>query len=497
VFLTVVVAIWNFNAIRHLFKTAPKTWHTYALGGAMVPVFLCWSVLNPVLFRYPRLILMATYLTAAGISFLAFRVSSRRGLRHYAVPAYNVLGLLVLAVWVCLDEMQDVPSYLAPLGYASGLTQALNFFSMAVFMPVFFLPPILLRLEKEDKPVLSHRGRISIKTVGWGLGKAISATAAYFVGFIVITASIGAANILSFDGDHGGFEPRPGMSFAIVAKSLTTEQSPRSDWQGELAREVAAAKELGLDYIRYDIRSEMVEDSMAEVENASAYVRAEGLGLMLGLYGRDSWPGGKPASFEAYCAQIESDARAVAPHADYVLPYYEPNGQARIVLGREASPEMWRGAVERATMQIRNASSAKVLIEIARDGSALALIQEMQNAGVDAIGLDIYPASWEDMAWVEECAASVDRSLVPEVWLSEFGMECSMFGDRTQARFITMAVAQASRLNLTGCCLWAPQDDTGMGHPPLTMSHLGIVRADWSRRQGFSAYAEAISASRG
>jgi hypothetical protein len=149
------------------------------------------------------------------------------------------------------------------------------------------------------------------------------------------------------------------------------------------------------------------------------------------------------------------------------------------------------------TWEVHNSSNVKVLIEIAMDGESVDLINAIELAGVDAIGLDIYPSNWYEMQSIGECANEVDRALVPELWLSEFGMEISMFGEQAQANFIRMAVAEASRLNMTGCCLWALEDDTGLGHPPMAISHFGIVRADWTPRKGYKAYAEAIAAVRG
>ncbi|MFH0816337.1 MAG: hypothetical protein V1934_05930 [Methanobacteriota archaeon] len=496
--LTVLIGVWNVTVIRHLWTTGPKVWQTYALAGAMVPVFLCWTLFHPVLFKYTRAVLLFTFFVALVMSVMASRRAVKRGLRHYFVPVYNALGMGIMAIWLAQEGASGIPSFVAPLGYASGLTQALNYYYLAFLMPFLFLPPILLKFESEDKPVLSPRGKISIQTVGWGVGKAVSALSAYIVGFVLISVALGAANISSFSDDSPDYQPRPEMKFAIVSRSFTAEKSPISGWRDEVALEISAAKEMGLDFLRYDIRSEMVEstEGIAALQSVSDSVRAEGMGLMLGLYGRADWPVQLPSSFDAYCAQITADTLAVAPMADYVLPYYEPNGQAGLVLGHAEEPDVWAAACRELTMLVKNESSAKVMIEIAIGEETMPLIEAVQQTGVDAIGLDIYPQNWDDMGAFQECAAAVDRSLVPEVWLSEFGMECSMFGEDAQATFIKMAVAEASRLNLTGCCLWALQDDTGLGHPPYALSHFGIVYADWKHKPGFDAYAEAIAAVR-
>jgi hypothetical protein len=497
--LTAFVGVWNFTVIRHLFKTGPKIWQTYALAGAMVPVFLCWTLFHPVLFKYSRGLLMLTYFIALVLSVMVARRAAKRGLGHYFVPIYNALGMIVMGIWMAQDGGGAIPSAVAPFGYASGITQALNFYVLAFLMPFLFLPPMLLKFVKEDFPLLSASGKINLQTVGWGLGKGVSVLSAYFVGFMIISAAIGAGDISSFSEKNQDYQTSPGMKFAIVARSLTAEKAPRDGWQDEVSREISSAKELGLDYIRYDVRSDLIEsqEGLSTLRNASERLHAEGLDLMVGLYGRASWPVALPDSFEGYQEQITSDTLAVAQFADYVLPFYEPNGQAKLVLGHAETPEDWAEAVGRLTSRIHNESFAKVLIEIAMGTDALALSSAMQQTGVDAIGFDVYPSNWNEMDKFAECVASVDRTLVPEVWLSEFGMECSMFGEETQANFIRMVVAEASRLNLTGCCLWALQDDTGLGHPPLTLSHFGIVYRDWKPKMGYTAYAEAISAVRG
>jgi len=496
---TVLIGVWNFSVIRHLLKSGPKIWQTYVLAGAMVPVFLCWTLFHPVLFKYTRGLLMLTYFIALVLSVMVARRAAKRGLGHYFVPIYNALGMLVMGIWMAQDGGNPIPAFVAPLGYASGITQALNFYFLSLFMPFLFLPPMFLKFEREDRPVLSASGKINMQTLGWGVGKAASALSAYFVGFMIIAAAIGAGNISSFSDEKPDYQQHPDMKFSIVARSLTAEKNPKAGWQDEVSHEIASAKELGLDYIRYDVRSELVEsgEGLAALRNASERVRADGIALMIGVYGRASWPVTLPESFEAYRAQIASDALAVAPFADYVLPYYEPNGQAKLVLGHARSAEDWAEAIRALTASVHNASSAKVLIEIAMGPDAIALVDAIEVTGVDAIGFDIYPSNWDEMGKIGECAAAVDRTLVPEVWLSEFGMECSMFGEDAQANFIRMAVAEASRLNLTGCCLWALQDDTGLGHPRMTLSHLGIVYDDWMPKMGYAAYAEAITAVRG
>jgi hypothetical protein len=300
VLITASVGVWNVSVIMHLWKTGPRIWQTYAIAGAMVPVFLCWTLLHPILFRYSRTVLVFTYFIALVLSALAAARASKRGLGHYFAPIHNALGMCVALIWVALDGGAEAPAILGPLGYAGGISQALNFYYLAIFMPFFFLPPMLLKFQAEDRVVLSASGKVNMLTVGWLFGKAMSALAAYFVGFMIIAAAIGAGNISSFSDEVPEYEANASMEFAIVAKSFTATAAPTDGWQDELVHEISAARNLGLDYLRYDIRSELLESAAGidALRNASDLIHSEGLELMLGLYGRGEWSQAAPAEFE-------------------------------------------------------------------------------------------------------------------------------------------------------------------------------------------------------
>ncbi|MBI5001062.1 MAG: hypothetical protein HZB92_05995 [Euryarchaeota archaeon] len=188
--ITLLFALWNgrvfFEQALSVNRANRFSAVAFFLTLALFIVFACWTFLHPVIFRYDRAILLATYVIALLLSIAALIRVKPRGLRNFVAPVYNIMGVLVLLAIVISDAGMAAAGPLASLASASVYAQQLMFPLSLFAAPFFLLPPFLVRIEPEGAPPLSGRGKISLMTVAWAGGKALGPVCAYFIGLTLM-----------------------------------------------------------------------------------------------------------------------------------------------------------------------------------------------------------------------------------------------------------------------------------------------------------------------
>jgi hypothetical protein len=294
------------------------------------------------------------------------------------------------------------------------------------------------------------------------------------------------------------YTPRPGFEFGAVGRAFTDQAEPVASWQSVVDDEVARAKELGLQLIRYDLQTELLssEDDLARLDVAVAEIRAAGMDVMLSPFGSGHWEGLHP-SFGALVERIRNDTLLLVDRYSpaWVLPFYEPNGQVAVNLGRMAPVGDWVAAIDSLGREVRARSNhTRILIEVANEpvqGHKLVEALSAPGLAIDAIGFDLYPGNSHDL---EVIKGYRDRATNPALafWISEFGVETVMFGQRAQSRAISSVVSRASGpLNATGLCVWTLLDDT------VIPSNMGLVGRTGEPKEAFGTLRDAIRAVRG
>ena len=322
------------------------------------------------------------------------------------------------------------------------------------------------------------------------------------VAMLLVLSGLGVGNIERWEDldvpDASSLPVVPGFQFAAVGRAFTDVEGPVANWPRVVATEVARANELGLDYIRYDLYSEFLarEENLARLDVAVATIRAAGLDVILSPYGSSRWEGDHPG-FAELVERIRNDTMLLVGRYGpaWVFPFFEPNGQVMVNLGRRAPVGDWAAAIDSVGRDVRARSNiTRVLIEVVVEPEqGLDLVRALSAPGmsIDAIGIDIYPANPADLDVLPRYREAAANATL-EFWISEYGMESVVFDQRAQSRAIVTAASRATgALNCTGLCIWTLLDDT------VVPSNMGLVGRDGEPKEAFGALRDAIRAVRG
>jgi hypothetical protein len=534
-------ALWRALATRALPLRGLVRLDNLVIVSCYVIVWVVWGLYIRQLWTYHRALYSVGYALAAlaSVTVVAARPEARR-LRNYVIVVYNVVGTIALAAWALADSGRDGGAAVDAFAQGWGFSQLLLFSWGAYFAPILFLPPMLPMEPRPPEPgeegmgVLDD-GTIVVKGPGAaaapnqgprssGAPRAVAApprpvarkrgpirraasvgldgALVTLVAMLMVLSALGVGNIERWEDldvpDPSALPVRPGFQFAAVGRAFTDVEQPVSDWPRVVATEVARARELGLDYIRYDLYSEFLakEENLKRLDVAVATIRASGLDIILSPYGSSRWEGDHP-SFEGLVDRIHNDTILLVDRYEpaWVFPFFEPNGQVMMNLGRMAPVEDWAAAIDSVGRDVRaHSNSTRVLIEVVVEPEqGLDLVRALSAPGmdIDAIGVDKYPANPADLDVLPSYReAATNASL--EFWISEYGMESVVFDQRAQSRAIMTAVSRATgTLNCSGLDIWTLLDDT------VVPSNMGLVGRDGAPKEAFGALKAAIAAVRG
>src|SRR3990170_4637264 len=519
----VLVGVWNaWVAVAWIQSWRRRSPHpspdsVVALGLASGFVVVAWSVLMPSLFTGGKAVLLLAYAIALGETIVVVWRSGVRGKRDLLLPFYNAAGTAFLATWALQESGGDV----GPLGLlVHALTrdvatfQTLHFYPLAGFLPIFLFPPVLAKpkafrpraaaaaIPEYHSPAISRR-----RLVARGARVVSRAVGLWSIYTVVVLLVFAVPSLQAISGFHA--LPAPGdaayaidenLTFAVVLGSLTDVVAPPPNYQDLVRREVLLAARLRVDAVRFDVKTELLEspEGLAALDWAIAELRGQGFRIILSPFGRDAWAAVKP-TFESLNGTIHDDAVRLAQryHPEWLFPFFEPNGQVQINLGRAMPTSAWVGAIEATAADVKAASATtRVLVEVADGPQGPELFDALLrgSADVDAVGFDLYPGSAGDLSRIDAYDALARAVPGKEFWISEFGVETVQFGEEAQARFISSIVSGATiRWSVSGLCLWALEDGTGLGMSPYLLSGLGIVTYAGRLKPGFLAYESAIA----
>ncbi|MCK4969293.1 MAG: hypothetical protein KAS77_02150, partial [Thermoplasmata archaeon] len=538
-----LMVLWNFWA---LWRATVNRWSSpdglmtplnLAVAGGYLFVFVAWGpyVLN--LWIVPRTVFALAYGAASVlVVFLLWSRPETRRLRNYLFAVYNLVGTLAVAAWAAADAGSDGLVMLNIAAQGWGIAQTYLVIWGAFFGPIFFLPPMLLiepRREDEEEDtemtVDPGTGVVSISSspqegvlppMATAVGKAvvgegstpgrrkrgpvrrvvslgIDAFMGALVVLLLVFSAIGAVNVASWndlpDPGEEGYDASPGFEFAAIGRAFTDRRFAVPDWSSVVDEEVDRARDLGLAYIRYDLQKEFIEDprEMVKLDSAVVRIRDAGMDLMFGPFGSSQWEF-DPPTFEEYVEEIRKETLLLVELYEpaWVLPFFEPNGQVAVNLGEKLPVEVWIPVIDSLGEEIYALSNeTRVLIEVAIEPEqGIELVEALSEPGlnIDAIGVDLYLLSTDGLDSLQEYRDAATNDELG-FWVSEFGVESVMSGQRGQARALAEVLRQASgELNASGLCVWALLDDT------VIPSNLGLVGRDGTPKEAYRVLREAI-----
>lgn len=526
--MLVVLDVWNGWAVLDL---ARASWearrHPRALAvhvGLLAPALLAVAgwLSPPDIFNRPKTPVAGAALFALIYSIAQVVFTGRRTHRDFFAPVYNLFNLVFLSAWVTAEG--STGSDPGPLTYAFahsvGLFQMLNISFVAGWGPFFVLPSYLPKLKGLRWSPGTPQGRGfgfllrrlpptlqgGVRKAAWGISKAsgglvIYATVALLLLFPLAVGSTGS--FYAIDPTTLPHHPTLGVHFAATGGAFTGVTRAPPNWRDLVAREVTDARALGLDYVRYDLQVELLQDasSLGALDEALCAVRAGGLDVILSPYGSSGWAGSHP-SFEELNRTIAEEAVFLAERYQpaYLFPFYEPNGQVAINLGHGMPTATWVGAIEDVAERIKDASpSTRVLIEVSDGPQGPELFASLMAtpAPIDAVGFDLYPGGADDLSKVDVYADIARTNPSRQFWISEFGLDTIQYGEVAQARILAKLLSQGStRWNVTGYCVWGLEDNTGIGLDKTLLVGLGITTLEGRRKAAFDTYRDYITALR-
>jgi hypothetical protein len=549
VLLVFAFILWNTGALWRAFAVRTRKWRgllapeNLGMLSLYIIVWLVWGPMMLDLWGQDRTVYALAFAAGAGAAgaLLAFKPSTRR-LRNYLILVYNVLGTLALGAWAMADGGSSDGALLHAAAQGWGILQILLFTFGAYFAPIFFLPPLLVL---EPSPLAEERAEVTTTEAGSGEGTITALTTvgemevakgtgadleagesasewsrrgivrrsasycfdAFLGGMVVIMlvfTVIGAANIASWqdlaDPEDARYAARETFEFAAVGRAFTDRREPVGSWRSVVEEEIEHARGLGLDYIRYDLQKELLdeEEHLDNLDEAVSMIRAAGLDVVMSPFGSGRWEADHP-SFKGLVREIRNETLLLVDRYEpaWVFPFFEPNGQVAVNLGGPAPVEDWIEVIDELGSDVRARSNAtRVLIEVAIEpvqGLELVEALSVPDLAIDAIGIDLYPLSADDMGKLKQYRK---RATNPELgfWISEFGVETSMSGQEGQARAVATLLSWASspdELNADGVCVWALLDDT------VLPSNLGLVSRDGTPKEAYDVMEDAITRIRG
>ncbi|RLG14659.1 MAG: hypothetical protein DRN71_02780 [Candidatus Nanohalarchaeota archaeon] len=294
------------------------------------------------------------------------------------------------------------------------------------------------------------------------------------------------------------------MTFGVIIDSASYRYPGHDNGPVDLnnaKKEVDAAKELGVDFVRFDIRNEMLEypKEIQKLDDIIDYARSKNLEIYIGVYGMESWMGlnmwlpghayggsGK-ADWNEFRNMYTSESKNLAERykPDYMMIMVECPFNVGNQLNTIRTTEEWVNYTKEVAAMIKSISpdTKLVLNQIVRKGGGPHENSEFEfteaiisdnTTQIDIIGADPYSLddledqvsnllhlkkkyNWHGDIWIGETNLLATSRLFRRSTLKE---------DENQKKYFIYAIYLAAKNNFDGFCIFYFRDgtnDAGMG----------------------------------
>ena len=276
-------------------------------------------------------------------------------------------------------------------------------------------------------------------------------------------------------------------------------------------KEVDAAEELGMDFIRIDIRNETLgfPGEVQKLDEIISYARSKELKIYIGVYGMESWlasilsmfthpdGGAGKASWDEFKDMYTGEARYLAEryHPDYMMIIVECPLNIGNQVHSVRTMKEWVEYTKDTAKMIKTVSpdTKIVLNEIVRTKSRLTsiafveAIMDDNSPDIDIIGID--PYSYDEL---DDEVSNIVRlrdqySWHGDIWVGETNIFGAHVGEEEyQKDYFAYAVSRASENGFDGFCIFYLRDGTG------TTDNQGILNEDFTEKAACSVIKEDV-----
>ncbi|MGC8497670.1 MAG: hypothetical protein ACP5NL_06725 [Thermoplasmata archaeon] len=529
-----ISALLIFALISYVYFSYFSNGTLFSLAGYMfiVLLFFAWNlgvVLNHISYIYrnrSRSALLSTFFVMIGaivtfvtILFLGFSISllkttyfiayllailyfvyiyskkdEKIKIGEFLIVIYNIFGVLTVIPWYFAGSRISIYLIFHALLFDNALFQMYNFSVLSLYFPLFLLPPLLAPYKMPFEQASKKMGLLiyGIKRFAYESTRIV---AVYFILFMLIFIPIANSDVQSLNSLSNyvddSYAQDLNMSFAAVASSFTGIAVPPSNWATEVQKEIVLVKSANISYVRFDISTELLNNSagFADLATAISWFEQNNTKIILAPIGNLSWANVHPSLSQLNSTIFyESMLLVDIYHPSYIFPFLEPNGQLQQDLGKTEPASVWIPMISYTAKKVHEESpTTKVLIEVAVNSQGPPLFKALENATVpiNAVGIDIYPVQKSDFnAFYTYYNISLSNH-AREFWISEFGVDSLLFGENAQANSIGYMLSIASKYRVSGFCVYMLDDNSA--------THLGIVYNSYTLKKAYNAYTFAIS----
>lgn len=298
-------------------------------------------------------------------------------------------------------------------------------------------------------------------------------------------------------------------------------------WRGlilinESKKQIDFAKELCVDFVRFDIRNEAITSSteMEKLDEIISYTRSKNLKIYIGVYGMETWydwekaldytfGGGGLATWDQFKAMYTGEAKFLAEqyYPDYMMIMVECPFNIGNQVNSVRSIDEWVNYTKEVADTIKKISpNTKIILDqIVHKGGGPHGSSEYEFTEVmikdnseliDIIGCD--PYTYEDLdSDVENLVKLVDKyKWHGNIWIGETNLlenwellfrPSTIEEDEAQKNYFIYAIDLANRNGFDGFCIFYFTDDANDEN-----SGIGITFRDFTPKPAYDAIKQII-----
>ncbi|HUT79984.1 MAG TPA: hypothetical protein VMZ29_02185 [Candidatus Bathyarchaeia archaeon] len=295
---------------------------------------------------------------------------------------------------------------------------------------------------------------------------------------------------------------KPGMVLAVKGNVFSTYDlngNISADWEEQLDEEITLLKELHVTHVRYDIKSQGLDnaDTRLKLTTGLQQIIDEGIGLILSV------ASGYVFTKKELVNTVYQDAKYIAEtfKPDYMVIYNEINGELGTYLSEAVDYYAWLPEIANVTSEIKTLSPAtKVITTVLALNDGHDIFKELlTNAtlNIDVVGINFIPLlfGWRLSNLLQYGTIYKNTTTTIPFWISEIGMESFNFGEDAQAKFLGKVISKSSlitELDADGICIVSLVDNIGLTIDRGVTNHQGLVYYNGHKKKAFEAVSYAF-----